>query len=51
MDEAIDLELLSVERESIVDESGPTADDVPFESYGHRDIGVCYIGDIEYTRA
>lgn len=50
INEQVDMEMLSVERNTIVDESGLTADDLPFESYTNQREGVRCIGDIESTR-
>lgn len=50
MNDTADVELLSVERKTIVNESGLTAEDIPFESYAHQDEGVRRIGDIVSTR-
>jgi hypothetical protein len=47
MNETTDVEILSVERKTIADESGLTADDIPFKSHNQQGEGVNYIGEME----
>lgn len=49
--ETADVELQSVERETVIDENGLTASDIPFGSYGRQDETVQCIGEIELIRA
>lgn len=50
-DNTATVDLVSVERKTIADENGLTADDIPFESYTHQSEDIYGIGDIEVTQA